>query len=150
MITVEQYFMGRDKAYPKECSPDIRENAGKTIELVNRLLEFAAQDGVRPGINPETRNFVSSGWRPGAVNDATCNASATSKHISARACDLRDTADRALARWCMNNLDALTKIGLWMEDPQWTPTWVHLQTIAPNSGMRVYRPSSAPPKCAPL
>lgn len=142
--------MGCDTTHCNECGDDIRRNAGNTVDLVNQLLARAALDGVHPGINPDTHNFMSSGWRPAAVNDATCNASASSKHISARACDLRDTADRALARWCLNNLDVLEEIGLWMENPQWTPTWVHLQTLPPGSGKRVYIPSSEPPKCAPL
>ncbi len=150
MITVEQYFMGRDEDYDDECGTNIRQNAENTVDIINQLLELSAKDGVQPGINPNTGTFVSSGWRPAAVNEATCNAAAHSKHLDALACDLRDTSERALARWCLSNLDTLEQLGLWMENPQWTPTWVHLQTVPPRSGRRVYIPSSAPPQCAPL
>jgi hypothetical protein len=37
-----------------------------------------------------------------------------------------------------------------MEDPQWTPTWVHLQMVPPGSHRRVYCPSSKPPMVAKL
>lgn len=150
MITVEQYFMGRDATHRDECGNDIRRNAERTVELVNQLLAFFGRDGVQPGIDATTGNFVGSGWRPATVNASTCNAAAHSKHLVALACDLRDTPDRALARWCLRNLDTLAQIGLWMEDPQWTPTWVHVQTVPPRSGKRVYIPSSAPAQCPPL
>lgn len=150
MITIENYFMGRDISHSDKCTADIRENAANTVELVNRLLDSAALDGVQPAVDPGTQSFVGSGWRPRSVNEATSNASATSKHLTGHACDLRDTADRALAKWCLANPNAMKRIGLWMEDPRWTPTWVHLQTLPPGSGKRVYIPSSAPPKCPPL
>ena len=37
-----------------------------------------------------------------------------------------------------------------MEDPQWTPTWVHLQIVPPGSRRRVYIPSSKPALAAKL
>ena len=50
----------------------------------------------------------------------------------------------------LQRIDALQEIGLWMEDPQWTPTWVHLQIVPPGSRRRVYIPSSRPPLAARL
>ena len=32
-----------------------------------------------------------------------------------------------------------------MEDPRWTPTWLHVQTIPPKSGRVVFIPNSSPP-----
>ena len=93
---------------------------------------------------------MASGWRPAAINDATANAAKLSKHLTGEGIDLRDTGTRDLARWCLRNLDALEEIGLWMEDPQWTPSWVHLQIVPPNSHRRVYCPSSRPPLAARL
>lgn len=144
-ITLEQYFMGRDALYPEECTPAVRANAAKTVERVNRALELAAADGVSPGIDEKTGNHVASGWRPHAINHAlerTSNAATNSTHIGAEACDLQDTLGRDLARWALRNLDKLEEIGLWMEDPRWTPDWVHWQTRPPHSGLRVYRPST--------
>jgi hypothetical protein len=53
-------------------------------------------------------------------------------------------------RWCLRNLNEMETIGLWMENARWTPTWVHLQTVPPLSGHRVYVPSALPPKAPSL
>lgn len=139
MITLSDYWMGRNKLYAKAWTGTIQINGCKTVERVNRLLALFEKD---TGIKLFT---VNSGWRPVEVNDATSNAGKNSRHITAEACDMRDTAARDFAQWCLNNLDQLSQLGLWMERPQWTPTWVHLQIVAPGSGHRVYIPSTRPP-----
>jgi hypothetical protein len=40
---------------------------------------------------------------------------------------------------------ALQEMGLWMEDPRWCPTWLHVQCVPPASDRRVYIPSANPP-----
>lgn len=150
MITVQHYWMGRDKTYAAELTNSIRTNAAETVRRVNQLLAAAAADGVEPGINPQTGTQVASGWRPAGVNAATPNAAKASKHMTGEACDIRDTAGRDLARWCLANVDKLREIGLWCERFQWTPTWVHFQIVPPASGLRIYVPSSAPPPEHPL
>jgi hypothetical protein len=151
MITLADYWMGRDVEYAGEVTKEIIDNALVLIERVNRVLERAEEDGVEPGIDHDTGTAVSSGWRPKAVNSATPNASRTSRHMTGCAVDLCDIVpERALARWCLRNPLVLAELGLWMEDPRWTPTWVHLQSIAPRSGDRVFVPSAAPALCAAL
>lgn len=148
MITLEQYWMGRDLKYPAELTSEIRHNAELLVGKVNNLLTFADEDGVAPGTDQVTGTAVASGWRPQGVNERTRNAASGSKHIMALAVDLQDTKNRDLARWCIRNLDALEAAGLWMEDPQWTggpDPWVHLQGVPPGSGKRVYVPSTMPP-----
>ena len=136
MITRDAYFKGRDTEYADELNENIERNAALTVERVNELLARAGRSDI---------DSVNSGWRPKAVNDATANAAHTSRHLSAEAADLPD-ADRTLATWCVDNLDILREVGLWMEDPRWTPTWVHLQIVPPKSNKVVYVPSSAPAK----
>ncbi len=150
MITVEQYFMGRDLVYALEVTQGLRANAAKLVDRVNLLLDRAAADGVAPGIDEKTGNDVASGWRPRAVNERTANSGKNSTHIAGLGVDLQDTPNRDLARWCVSNLDVLEELGLYMEDPQWTPDWVHLQIVAPGSGRRVYIPSTKPPLVAAL
>lgn len=150
IITLDDYWMGRDRTHRDELTHDIIQSAQITVERINHLLDQAADDGVTPGTNPQTGTHVSSGWRPRSINDGTANAALGSKHLIGCACDVRDTGARDLARWCLRNLDALEAIGLWMEDPQWTPTWVHLQIVPPGSGRRVYIPSTHAPLVAKL
>ena len=127
--------MGRDVTHAEELTDEINRNAKITVDRVNQLLDRAGRSGV---------DEVRSGWRPKAVNDATSNAASSSRHLTAQAVDLADP-DRALAHWCVDHLDDLRQIGLWMEDPRWTPDWVHLQIVPPGSGKLVYIPSSKPP-----
>lgn len=139
MIDLTAFYDGRDEAYRDELTDEIRRNAEATVARANELLKRAGFEHVCS---------VNSGWRPRRVNAATPNASATSHHLSGRAVDLPDPR-RALAAWCVANLKVLAEIGLWMEDPRWTydengDHWVHVQTVPPKSGRRVFVPSTAP------
>ena len=150
MITQAHYMMGRDVKYADECSESVRANAQVVIERVNRLLDMAAYEGIRPGVVNNENSCVASGWRPVAINDKTSNAAGHSPHIMGAAIDVRDTGTRLFARWCLRNIGRLQALGLWMEDPRWTPSWVHLQIMPPRSGRRIFIPSSAPALCAAL
>lgn len=143
MIDLAKYWMGRDKQFASEWTAVVQANGKRVISKTNLLLGIFERD---TGI---VRDKLSSGWRPKKINDATSNAAGNSKHITADAIDVEDL-DRALAAWCVLNPDKLAACGLWMEDPRWTPHWVHLQTIAPGSGKRIYVPSTAPAKAAAL
>ena len=134
MIDTQSYFKGRDIKYAEEMTSDILRNSEITVARVNQLLERAGRSDI---------HTINSGWRPQGVNDATANAAKGSKHLSAEACDLPD-ADRSLCSWAVDNLDVLEEIGLWIEDPRWTPTWLHVQIVPPKSGKRVFIPSTAP------
>lgn len=139
MIDLKAFYCGRDVSCSGELTDEIRRNAEDTVARANALLERAGFAQVCT---------VNSGWRPRQINAATPNASATSHHLTGCAVDLPDP-DRALAKWCVNNLAALAEVGLWLEDPRWTydangEHWVHVQTVPPRSGNRVFVPSSAP------
>lgn len=149
--------MGRDKTHAAELTDEIRRNAATTVALVNELLAEAEADGVIPGTDSATGTPVASGWRPAGINARTANAAKKSTHMFGLAVDLQDIPPvRPLARWCLKNQVVLERLGLWMERPQWTAgtngrdPWVHLQTVPPGSGRRVYIPSSATPQADPL
>ena len=135
-ITLEQYWMGRDKAYAKDLTDDIRKNAALTVERANHLLMlfFTANPKAAP-------RAVNSGWRPAAVNAGIKNAATKSKHMTGQAVDLSDD-DGKLDEWCMTpaGQKALADIGLWLEHPSATARWCHVQTVPPRSGNRVFHP----------
>lgn len=62
--------------------------------------------------------------------------SAGSNHIKGKAADLRDN-DGLIKGWIK---DKLIRLGLYMEHPDYTKTWCHVQNVAPPSGNRVFRP----------
>lgn len=128
MITIENYLMGRDKKYPSDYNDEMKSNATTLVEKVNSCLQLM-------GIKEAT---VSSGWRPKTYNDTIPNASKTSKHITCEAVDLQDS-DKKLKEKILANLAILEQLGLYLEHPDDTPTWAHLQMKAPPSGNRVFR-----------
>ncbi len=161
MITLTAYWNDRDSRYRLECTEAIQANALRTVGQINNLVAmFEEETGLK-------RDSCTSGWRPKSVNDATANAGKSSNHLTANAGDVGDNStgevgdcDRAFAQWCVNNPGKLAECGLWMEDPRWCAKWnekaqrwdywVHLQTVPPKSGKRIYIPSITPPKAPAL
>lgn len=138
MITLTQYWMGRDAQYPHDMSPQIERNAFMTVDLANRLVTLAKGAGVLMNDTPQW-GLVASGWRPPALNAATKGASLTSKHMTGQAIDLYDP-DGYIDNWMLANPNVLKDLGLWQEHPDSTPHWAHVQTVPPHSGNRVFRP----------
>lgn len=62
-----------------------------------------------------------------------------SSHLYGCAVDIGD-ADGKLKAWLRANPNKLVECGLWAEDYGSTPTWTHLQTYAPKSMNRVFKP----------
>jgi len=139
MITLADYWMGRDLQYPLAMSPQLERNALITVELANKLLVLAKSAGVPLENNPRTHTVVSSGWRPPDVNAATPGAAPKSKHITGQAIDLYD-AEGNLDEWLLLNPQILKDLGLWQEHPSATKGWTHVQSIPPRSGNRVFYP----------
>lgn len=93
--------------------------------------------------------FVINAYRSPALNTLVGGAK-NSAHMQGQAMDVGDPLPaRPFTRFCLTHLDLLEQVGLWMEDPQWTPGWVHLQTREV-PGVRVFRPSMAPPQTPKL
>lgn len=91
-----------------------------------------------------TARKLSSGYRPDEVNEATPGAAKNSHHKVGEAGDVEDH-DGTLGSWCLDNLGTLEQNQLWIEDPEYTPGWVHFQIVPPPSGRRVFIPYAGPP-----
>lgn len=134
MITLADYWMGRDTAYPDELTDAIRAAAAETVSKANLLLAtFRAKTG------DTDQRKVTSGWRPALVNGATPGAAPRSKHMTGQAIDIADP-EGDLDSWCVENQELLADIGLWLEHPSATKSWTHAQCVPPKSGKRVFYP----------
>jgi hypothetical protein len=129
ILTLSDYFMGRDLTHAVELDAALHSNACVIVSRVNELLRLTGMTAAR----------VNSGWRPHSINAAIAHASPRSRHLTCQAIDLGD-ADGALDAWCMQHLDRLQALGLWLEHPDATPGWCHVQTVPPRSGRRVFMP----------
>lgn len=108
----------------------------------NEMLKDAAVTAVRVSkllVSFGEIRHVTSGYRPAEMNARVKWAATHSNHITCRAADLEDDNGQ-LAKWCLANQDLLQHFELWMEDPRYTVGWVHLQTVAPHSGNRIFIP----------
>jgi hypothetical protein len=128
MITLKDYYKGRDVQYKKDLTAQVVANATTLLSTVNKLLD---KFGANRGCN--------SGWRPYTVQMEINPRAPNSKHVTGDAIDIED-ADGKLKKWLIANPEVLIALGLYMEDPKSTPTWVHVQQIAPRSGNRVFKP----------
>lgn len=125
-ISREEVLMGRDKVFP--LNEEQEANLTHLLECLNKFRELYGKPMI-----------VSSGYRPEAINVNVKGAAKKSNHIMCLACDFKDL-DNKLDDWCLENLDILTQCGLYLESPQHTPGWCHLQAKAPKSGNRVFIP----------
>ena len=63
----------------------------------------------------------------------------SSAHMSGEAVDISDV-DGAIYGWCMDNLDILIRLGIYLECRTSTPRWIHCQIRVPKSGRRIFIP----------
>jgi len=140
MFTLKDYAMGREKLYPNSWTEIVKNNAIELLRRVNPFLEFI---GFAAAV-------LSSGWRPHVLN-MKMGGRRKSNHVIGAAIDILDR-DKKLAAYFyalagtnpindspeVNAL--LEKFDLYMEHPAYTIGWIHVQTIAPASGKRVFIP----------
>lgn len=111
----------------EDLTPELLANA---TDLLVRLNKFRAEYG-KP-------MYVNSGYRSPEYN-ATIGGSKGSSHMSCQACDFKDN-DGELKKFIANDPEILVRCDLYMEAPESTPTWVHLQSRVIKSGNRIFKP----------
>jgi zinc D-Ala-D-Ala carboxypeptidase len=130
-VTREEILMGRDKDHPLNDTQ--KQNLEDILVKINKIRDLYG----RPMV-------VSSGYRPAAIN-ANVGGAANSTHTQCQAVDIRD-ANGEFRKWCLNNLQLLKDIGLWIEDFRWTPTWTHIQTRPASRRIFIpFNPATRPP-----
>lgn len=121
-------------------TPTILAHSADLLTKVNYVYALANLAGCELPDNPATGSGVSGSGHGGFRNPLCTVGAPGSPHRTGEAVDRYDLS-RKFASWCLAHQDILVDQGLWMEDPRWTVSWVHLQTYPPKSGLRVYRPS---------
>lgn len=117
MISLSDYFMGRDQTHASALTQALRSNAERTVAAANALLQKFGKS-----------RKVNSGWRPKEINAATKGADPESPHVTCEGIDIEDH-DSALKQWAIENPDDVVSCGfVAMENPAITPGWAHFQT----------------------
>lgn len=114
-ISKKELLMGRDKTHASEYTQEISDNLDKLLIPLNKFREAYGKPMI-----------TSSGWRPSAINKQIGGA-AKSNHTRGMAADFVDK-DGELAKFAkkMDEEGKLKEWGLWLENPNNTPGWLHL------------------------
>lgn len=143
-ITRQDVITSSGKYPERQNSPELTDEVIKNIDVlvekVNALLEH---------IGWKEKVVISSGFRPTSVNAQVKNAAKKSPHTMGMAVDIEQPKnDNRLAKVIMEFQERdgiLTRLGLWMEDPQFTvgshTAWVHLDFLKRRDRpSRIFRP----------
>lgn len=122
----EEYTKKRDEQFPLDA-----EQEANMHKLLTALDVFREKYG--------KALIISSGYRPATIN-ASAGGAKKSNHIMCLAVDFVDDEKQTLGKWCLQNLNVLEELGLYMEDLRHTKNWVHLQIVSPRSGKRIFIP----------
>lgn len=105
--------MGRDAEYP--LSAELEANLVVLLERINKFRDIY-----------DKPMRINSGYRPGHYN-ALAKGSPRSAHLTCQAVDIAD-GNGLLKEYIAENINILQTCDLYMEDPDRTPGWVHLDT----------------------
>lgn len=109
-------------------TPEQEANVNKLLVIMNKIRDAYGK--------PMT---VTSGVRS-MEDQMRINPSAPkSNHLLGLAVDISDP-DSKLWSWCMLNMPLMEQLGVYFEDKNATPTWVHFQIVPPKSGKRIFKP----------
>ena len=125
MITIEEYLKSRVKY--SIMGKTKRKNMNKMLYAINVIRWHYGEPMI-----------VNSGYRSKSYN-SKIGGSPNSAHTTCEAIDIRDT-DGKLWQWLLDNFWLVEELDLYLEDRDWTPTWVHIQTRRTNSGNRIFVP----------
>jgi len=145
MIILAHYFGTKPHPMAHEA------NANKLLAAVNLYLtDCHALGHYGWWVDPDTGTCI-SGAKGGSGDGGyrtidSKTGAASSSHKVGQGVDIYDP-DRKLAEFSVSKkgLELLDRHGLWIEDPRWTPVWIHVQCVSPKSGKRVYIPSTSAP-----
>lgn len=118
--------MGRARL--TDLPDELQVNVNTIVPRANELLEAFG-----------SYRKVNSGYRRPEDNAKVPSPKPKSKHLTCQAVDLEDR-DGKFKAFCVANVKLLESIGLWMEAPASTPTWVHVQCVPPGSKRRIFQP----------
>ena len=136
MLNLSDYLTASNK-YPeraihKELTNELLDNAKDFVDTINAFLTEIGLEDVEE---------VSSGFRPTDVNSKIPNAAKASLHSKCLAVDFKDPQGK-IAKKCKENPTLLKKYKLFLENPEYTKGWCHLDKspTRPDRPSRMFNP----------
>lgn len=139
-LNVQEYLGSTSMA---ELPKDIAANVKSLIEAINAVLsKFGSSRKITSGyrsIDDHHRIYNKINANRAKTGLPALKIPMGSAHLSGLAIDLED-ANGDLDKWCIENIDWLTEKGVYIEHPDHTKGWCHMQLRAPKSGNNPFIP----------
>jgi hypothetical protein len=115
------------------------EQAANLAILCDKVNQFCAAYGHYPIITSGLRSMADhlAIYAKKGITDLS-KIPMGSSHLKGCAVDLYDP-DGSFKQWVLKNLEIAEQLGLYFEDFASTINWLHIQTIRPNSGNRIFK-----------
>lgn len=140
-ITMDEFLGGMGTLDTME--DELVGNANTIVPKANELLDrFGEYRGCNSGYRSMAHHleiYAAKNKTRKAQGLPELKVPMSSRHLICAAIDLEDT-DGKLKKWAKENVDVLEELGLYCEALESTPTWLHIQFIAPKSGNRFFVP----------
>lgn len=111
-----------------EVSDEIKDNLEDLLYKLNQIRIVYGKPMI-----------ITSGLRSQSDQQRINPKAPKSKHLTGQAADIADPKGE-LWKWLMDHMPLLESLGLYLEDKSATPTWVHIQSVQPKSGKRIFLP----------
>lgn len=124
MITMSEILKNEGKF--EDFSPEIQANLKVLLDKANRLrAKYGKPLIVTSGIRSMEHHLEIYAQK--GITDKN-KIPMKSKHLFGQAVDFYDPK-KELQSWCLVNKDFLKELGVWLEDFNHTPNWVHIQIV---------------------
>jgi uncharacterized protein YcbK (DUF882 family) len=131
MISREEILKG------KECPEELEENLLELLIKVNKIRDaFGFPMHVTSGFR-DRLDQIRIYSAKGITDESKMHMG--SKHFTCQAIDVYDP-DHKLQNYVKENIHLMEQIEVWFEDFSNTANWVHIQSVAPASGHRFFKP----------
>lgn len=126
-----------------ETTPEIDANLAILLERINKVRDkwatpMTVTSGLRD-LQDHLRIYEEKNKKLKDQGKPQLHVPMNSKHLYGQACDISDPEEK-LKNWVNSNIDFIEEVGLWMEDFNSCPGWVHFQCTPPLSGKRFFIP----------
>lgn len=110
---------------------DIQNNLKHLLDVINKIRDaYGNPLTVTSGLRTMAHHieiYKQKALKAGVPFDQS-KVPMQSKHLYGEAVDISDPHGQ-LKKWCISNLELLEKLGIWMEEFDSTPNWVHFQIV---------------------
>lgn len=136
MSIVMKELLKKDTSFA-DLEPEIQRNLEDLLAKLNRLRREYNKPMIITNGYRSLQHHLDIYAKKGITDQSQIPMK--SRHLYGLAVDVSDP-NGELKNWINSNIKKCEEIGLWFEDFNATPNWVHIQITPPASGARFFKP----------